>query len=93
MQTCSLFDRYRDEELNADETQEFELHCTVCEYCRAKMALLDNLVCVLKQDEARMPMDLAARIAEKAFRKATSWDALVVSWIKPDDLKAEMYQR
>ena len=83
MQTCNLFDRYRDDELSADERNEFELHCAVCERCRTKMALLNNLVCVLKQNEAQMPMvDLAAKIAERAFRQTRSWDALVVSWIK-----------
>ncbi len=83
MRICSLFDEYRDGELNSIERRQFESHLAVCEDCRIKMSLLNNLVCILKRDETEMPAGLAVRIVQKAFRKTISWDALVVSWIQP----------
>jgi hypothetical protein len=82
MRICNLFDRYRDGELGPAEQSEFQSHLTVCEDCRGKMSLLNNLVHVLKQEEIR-PMDLANRIAQRAFQEQESWSALVVSWLRP----------
>jgi anti-sigma factor RsiW len=82
MRTCKVFDKYRDGELNAAEREDFESHLAVCEDCRIKMSLLNNLVHVLKQEELR-PMDLADRIARRAFRHDKPWDSLVVSWLHP----------
>jgi anti-sigma factor RsiW len=82
MRTCTVFDKYRDGELNSAERNEFEKHLAVCEECRTKMALLNNLVHVLKQEEIK-PLDRADRIARQAFSTGKSWDALVVSWLRP----------
>jgi len=82
MRTCDLFDKYRDGELGSAEQSEFKSHLANCEDCRAKMSLLNNLVYILKQEESQ-PMDLANRIAQKAFLKDESWAALVVSWLRP----------
>jgi len=82
MRTCDLFDKYRDGELGAAGQKEFQSHLSSCEDCRMKTALLNNLVQVLKQEEVR-PVDLADQIARKAFRKDKSWDALLVSWLRP----------
>lgn len=82
MRTCKVFDKYRDGELNASERKEFESHLAVCEDCRTKMSLLNNLVHVMRQEELQ-PLDLADRIARRAFRHDSSWDALVVSWLHP----------
>ena len=46
------------------------------------MALLNGLAYVLKHEEVK-PLDLADQIARKAFQKGISWDALVVSWLRP----------
>jgi len=82
MRTCDLFDKYRDGELESAEQSEFGSHLAVCESCRSKTALLNNLVSILKQEESQ-PQDLANRIAQKAFAKDESWSALVVSWLRP----------
>ena len=82
MRTCDLFDKYRDGEMGAAEQREFQAHLSICEDCRTKTALLNNLVQVLKQEESR-PLDMADQIARKAFQKDKSWDALVVSWLRP----------
>jgi anti-sigma factor RsiW len=87
MSVCDQFDKYRDGELAVEDEREFQSHLSSCEYCRAKMALLDNLVNVLRQDEPR-PLDLADQIARKAFQRDKSWDALVVSWLRPGPVLA-----
>jgi hypothetical protein len=82
MNTCDLFDKYRDEELGVAERSDYSSHLVVCAECRAKMSLLDNVVHILKQD-AIEPVDQAERIARQAFRQSRSWDTLVVSWLRP----------
>ena len=82
MRTCNEFDKYRDGELNPVQRNEFEKHLAVCEDCRTKTALLNNIVHVLRQEEIN-PVDQADRIAQRAFRSDNSWDALVVSWLRP----------
>lgn len=82
MNTCTEFDKYRDGELGADERNSFESHLAVCEDCRTKISLLNNLVCVLKL-ETSQPPDLSYRIARRAFRQGNTWDALVLSWLRP----------
>jgi len=47
------------------------------------MALLDNLALILKQDPAVLPADLSVRIAKKAFQRNETWDAIVLSWLRP----------
>ena len=75
MRTCDLFDKYRDGELASAEQSAFQSHLAICEDCRMKMALLNNLVQVLRQEEVT-PMDLADSIARKAFQRDQPWDAL-----------------
>jgi len=87
MRTCNLFNRFRDGELASSERSEFQSHLAICEDCRIKMSLLNNLVLVLKREEVRPP-DLADRIARQAFLKDKSWDALVVSWLRPGPVLA-----
>jgi anti-sigma factor RsiW len=82
MEACTLFDKYRDGELDVSRRIAFESHMTECGACRARMSLLNNLVYVLKQEELH-PVDLAERIAKKAFQQTPSWDVLVVSWFRP----------
>jgi anti-sigma factor RsiW len=82
MHVCDLFDKYRDDELGAAEQREFESHLATCNGCRTRRALLNNLVRILKQEELR-PLDLADRIAQKAFQKDDFWASLVVSWLRP----------
>ncbi len=83
MRVCEWFDLYRDEELSAEEREQFKAHLAGCPECSPRMALLDNLVCVLKLHPSEAPPGLAERIARSAFAPRTSWDALVVSWLRP----------
>ena len=89
MRKCDLFDKYRDDELGPAERGEFQSHLAICEDCRTKMSLLNNVVLVLKQEEVR-PLDLADRIARQAFAKDKSWDALVISWLRPGPVLAAL---
>lgn len=79
---CSLFDKYRDGELGDAGRIRFESHLATCEDCRTRMALLNNLVFVLRQENIQ-PVDLADRIARRAFSQTSSWDALVASLFRP----------
>ena len=89
MRTCKVFDKYRDGELNSVERREFEKHLAVCEDCGTKTALLNNIVHALKQEETH-PVDQAERIARRAFRAGSSWDVLVVSWLRPGQALAAL---
>lgn len=82
MRTCDLFDKYRDGELEAAGQKAFQSHLLACDDCRMKMALINNLVQVLRQEEVT-PMDLADNIARKAFQRDQPWDALLASWLRP----------
>lgn len=82
MNICSLFDRYRDRELDDAARSRFESHLKDCADCRFKMSLLNNLVHAIKSEELR-PKDLSAQIARRAFQPKKSWDALVVSLLRP----------
>ena len=82
MNTCKLFDKYRDGELSAAERSGFRSHLASCADCRAKMSLLDNVVHILRQDVTQ-PVDQAERIARQAFRQGRTWDALLLYWLRP----------
>jgi anti-sigma factor RsiW len=82
MRACDLFDKYRDGELEDSARNAFTSHLATCEECRMRMALLNNLVSVLRLDSIQTS-DISDRIAQKAFQKASSWDALVASLFKP----------
>jgi hypothetical protein len=82
MRHCSFFDKYRDKELNQSERKQFESHLEECPDCRSKRSLIDNIAFVLKQDKAVAP-DLAERIALRVFAQESTWDSLVVSWLRP----------
>jgi hypothetical protein len=82
MKTCRLFDKYRDGELDDTARIEYERHLRSCEDCGLRMTLLNNLVHVMKKEEIR-PRDLSAEIARRAFQPGKSWDALIVSLLRP----------
>jgi anti-sigma factor RsiW len=81
--TCDLFDRYRDDELDPAQRDQFESHLSACSECQSRMALLDNLVTILRQADAPLTAALPQRIARRAFHEHPSWDTLVISWLKP----------
>jgi hypothetical protein len=82
MQTCDLFDRYRDNELGVEEMNGFESHLAACEQCKAKKQLLDRVVFLIKSEEVR-PLNLADQIAQRAFQPKNSWASDVISWLRP----------
>jgi hypothetical protein len=82
MRPCRFFDKHRDKELNQAEREQFESHLEVCTDCRSKRSLINNIAFVLKQETAVAP-DLAGRIALSAFHQKRTWDALVISWLRP----------
>jgi hypothetical protein len=82
MRACDLFDKYRDGELEDSARNAFTSHLATCEECQMRMALLNNLVFLLRQDSIQTS-DISDLIAQKAFQKASSWDALVASWFRP----------
>ncbi len=83
MRVCEWFDQYRDDELNAEQHRQFEAHLEGCSDCRARTALLDNLVRALNLSSTEVPIGFAERVARRAFHQPKSWDALVVSWLRP----------
>jgi len=82
MRTCDLFDKYRDGELVAAERSEFEAHLAICRDCRTKEVLLDRVAFLVRSEEVR-PLDLADRVARLTFQRANSWDAEIISWLRP----------
>lgn len=80
--TCALLDLYRDGELDDAGRERFQSHLTGCIDCRSRLRMLDNLVFVLKTEKIQQ-VDLAARIARRAFEPAPTWDALIASCFRP----------
>ncbi len=83
MRACEWFNRYRDGELSAAHREQFEAHLSGCPACRARMALLDNMVHALRLNPAPVPPGLPERIARRAFERPKPWDSLVISWLRP----------
>jgi anti-sigma factor RsiW len=83
MRICDWFDKYRDDELDAKERDQFEKHMITCKDCAENMAILNNFVHTLTSQELRMPAAMPERIARRAFQKSGSWDFLITSWIRP----------
>lgn len=82
MKTCSLFDRYRDRELDDAARIRFERHLEECEDCRLRMSLLNNIVRIIRTEETR-PRDMSAEIAHRVFQQGKSWDVLIISLLRP----------
>jgi len=82
MRICDWFDPYRDGELSVAERHEFESHLKVCEGCRAKKSLLDHVVFLAKSEKLQ-PIDMADRIARRAFLPESSWASDVIACLRP----------
>lgn len=79
---CALFDVYRDGELDDAARERFQSHLAGCPDCGSRLRMLDNLVFILKAEKIQ-PVDLASRIARRAFERAPAWDALIASCFRP----------
>jgi hypothetical protein len=83
MRPCKYFDRYRDNELNPAEREQFERHFAACPDCRMKKSLIENIALVLKLEKTATQPDLADGIALRAFAQRKTWESMVVSWLRP----------
>lgn len=82
MRICEWFDQYRDGELGPAERGRFESHLDTCEDCRMKTSLLNHVVLLIRGEEMR-PVDVADRVARRAFLKGSNWASDVISLIRP----------
>jgi len=83
MKLCSFLDRYRDGELDAAERFQFENHLEECEDCRATVDLLDNIGKIVATVDVPLRSGFAERTARMAFSQRRSWDAMLLSLIRP----------
>jgi len=80
---CRLLNRYRDGELEPPLRALFESHMAACAECRRTIALLNNLVRVLKPAGPEAPPAFSERVARLAFERANTWDVMVTTWVRP----------
>ena len=80
---CKLINQYRDGELDAAKRAEFEAHMAGCDRCHETLALLNNLVHILKPAAPEAPPAFSERVARLAFERGRTWDCMVVSWLRP----------
>jgi anti-sigma factor RsiW len=80
---CDLFNRYRDGMLDPDQAIRFESHLTECDQCRPRLFLLNNMVDAIRDQEMPVLQHSPADIAARAYAQGESWDALLLSWLKP----------
>jgi anti-sigma factor RsiW len=80
---CKLINKYRDGELDPAARAGFEAHLTECAGCRQAIALLNNLVHILRPATPDAPPAFSERVARMAFERGRTWDFMVVSWLRP----------
>lgn len=80
---CKLINQYRDGELDPIRRATFEAHLRTCTDCRQTVALLNNLVHILKPAAPEAPPAFSETVARKAFERGRTWDVMVVSWLRP----------
>ncbi|HEY3129518.1 MAG TPA: zf-HC2 domain-containing protein [Acidobacteriota bacterium] len=82
-EACKWFDQYRDGELNHSQRALFESHLDSCVECRQALTLLDNVARAIAAVDAPLRPAFARDTATVAFQPSRSWDALLVSWLRP----------
>jgi anti-sigma factor RsiW len=80
---CNLFNQYRDEMLTPEETIRFESHLAECSRCQHRLCLLSNMVDAIRKQDMPVLKDSPGKIAARAYEQGRSWDALLLSWLKP----------
>jgi len=80
---CNLFNRYRDGMLDPGQTIRFESHLTECNQCRPRLFLLNTIVDTIRNQDMPILKDSPAKIAARAYEQGGSWDAFLLSWLKP----------
>jgi Putative zinc-finger len=80
---CDWFNRHRDGMLDPEHQRQFESHMAVCEECRARSFLLNNVVSAFRNQDLPDPADRPERVANRAYDQGRSWDVLFLSWLRP----------
>ncbi len=80
---CDWFNRHRDGMLDSEQKKMFESHLAVCEDCRTRLFLLNNVVQLIKNQEMPGPAVRSEQIADRAYDQSGSWDILFLSWLRP----------
>ncbi len=80
---CDWFNRHRDGMLDSEQKKIFESHLAVCEDCRTRQFLLNNMVRLIRNEEMPDPTERPERIATCAYDQCGSWDILFLSWLRP----------
>jgi anti-sigma factor RsiW len=78
-----MLDRYRDDELNPAQCLEFENHLQECEECRSTVGLLDSIVKIIEAVDVPLRLHFAERTAKAAFSQSKTWDAVMLSLLRP----------
>ncbi len=55
----------------------------VCEKCRARSFLLNNIVQALRNQELMGGAARPEQIADRAYEQGKSWDVLFLTWLRP----------
>jgi len=80
---CNSFNRYRDGMLDSEQTIRFESHLGECNLCRPRLLLLNNMVEAIRNQDMPVLKDLPGKITACAYEQGRSWDAMLLSWLKP----------
>jgi hypothetical protein len=80
---CDLFNQYRDEMLDPEQTIRFESHLAGCNQCQRRLFLLKNVVHAIRNQDMPNPIYTPEKIAVRACQQSGSWDVLLLSWLKP----------
>ncbi len=80
---CNFFNQYRDGMLDPEQTIRFESHLEGCNLCRPRLLLLNNMVEAIRNQDMPILKDLPGKIAARAYEQGRSWDAMLLSWLKP----------
>ncbi len=80
---CDLFNQYRDGMLDPEQMIRFESHLEECSQCRPRLFLLNNMVDVIRNQGMPALKSSPEQMASRAYEQGRSWDALLLSWLKP----------
>ena len=80
---CNYFNRYRDRMLDPEQTFRFESHLEGCNLCRPRLLLLNNMVEAIRNQDIPVLKDLPGEITARAYEQDRSWDAMLLTWLKP----------
>lgn len=80
---CNCFNQYRDGMLDPEQTIRYESHLAECNHCRNRLSLLNTMVHAIRNQDMPDLKYPPERIAARACEQSSSWDVLMLSWLKP----------